>query len=105
MFLVDCIKVNRIENKSFFNRDRIFKISERSKLNNNTYLYWLKENGRKKKKIFKASTIRIERSICRIMELIFLYFKETPLGVENRFTLDFSNNELIYQTNFSTEND
>ena len=26
------------ENKTFFNRDRIFKISERSKLNNNTYL-------------------------------------------------------------------
>ena len=53
MFLVDCIKVNRIENKSFFNRDRIFKISERSKLNNNTYLYWLKENGRKKKRFLR----------------------------------------------------
>ena len=26
------------ENKTFFNRDRIFKISKRSKLNNNTYL-------------------------------------------------------------------
>ena len=37
------------ENKSFFNRDRTFIISERSKLNNNTYLYWLKENGLKKK--------------------------------------------------------
>ena len=35
------------ENKSFFNRDRIFKISERSKLNNNIYLYRLEENGRK----------------------------------------------------------
>ena len=33
------------ENKSFFNRDRTFIISERSKLNNTTYLYWLKENG------------------------------------------------------------
>ena len=39
------------ENKSFFNRDRTFIISERSKLNNNTYLYWLKENGWKIKKI------------------------------------------------------
>ena len=36
-----------IENKNFFNRDRIFKISEKSKLNNNTDLSWLKENGRK----------------------------------------------------------
>ena len=33
------------ENKSFFNRDKNLIISERSKLNNNTYLYWLKENG------------------------------------------------------------
>ena len=35
------------ENKSFFNRGRAFIISERSKLNDNTYLYWLKENGQK----------------------------------------------------------
>ena len=40
------------ENKSFFNRDRTFIISERSKLNNNTYLYWLKENRRKIKNRF-----------------------------------------------------
>ena len=33
------------ENESFFNRDRSFAISERSKLNNNTYLYCVKENG------------------------------------------------------------
>ena len=39
------------------------------------------------------------------MEPIFFYFKETPIGVDNRFTLDFSNNELIYQINFLTEND
>ena len=38
------------ENKSLFNRDRIFTISERSKLNNNTDLYCLKENGQKIKK-------------------------------------------------------
>ena len=40
------------ENKSFLNTDRIFKISERSKLNNNFYLYWLKENGRNIKNRF-----------------------------------------------------
>ena len=39
------------------------------------------------------------------MEPIFFYFKETPLGVDNRFTLDFSNTELIYQINFSAKND
>ena len=40
------------ENKTFFNRERIFKISERSKLNNYTYFYCLKENGRKIKNRF-----------------------------------------------------
>ena len=40
------------ENKIFFNRDRIFIISETSKLNNNTYLYWLKENDGKIKNRF-----------------------------------------------------
>ena len=43
---------SKTKNKSFFNRDRIFTISERSKLNNNTYIYWLKENGRKIKNRF-----------------------------------------------------
>ena len=33
------------ENKSFFDRYRTFTISERLKLNNNIYLYWLKESG------------------------------------------------------------
>ena len=36
--------------KGFFNRGRTFTISERLKLNNNTYIYWLKENGQKNKK-------------------------------------------------------
>ena len=40
------------ENKSFYNRERTFIISKRSKLNNNTYLYWLKENGWKIKNRF-----------------------------------------------------
>ena len=40
------------KNKSFFNRDITFTISERSKLNNNTYLYCLKENGQKIKNRF-----------------------------------------------------
>ena len=33
-------------------RNRPFITSERSKLNDNTYLYWLKENGRKIKNTF-----------------------------------------------------
>ena len=40
------------ENKNLFIRNRIFKISERSKLNNHIYLYWLKEDGWKIKNRF-----------------------------------------------------
>ena len=35
------------ENIPFFNRDRIFTIYKRAKLENGVYLYWLEENGRK----------------------------------------------------------
>ena len=38
------------------------------------------------------------------MEPIFFYFKEAPLEANNKYLLDFSNTELIYQTNFSTKN-
>ena len=39
------------------------------------------------------------------MEPIFFYFKETPFESNNKFALDFSNTKLIYEINFSTEND
>ena len=32
---------------SFFNRDRIFTIYKRAKLNNGTYIYWVEEDGKK----------------------------------------------------------
>ena len=35
------------DNMSFFNRDRIFTIYKRAKLNNGTYLYWVEEDGKK----------------------------------------------------------
>ena len=35
------------ENILFFNRDRIFTIYKRAKLENGIYLYWLEEKGRK----------------------------------------------------------
>ena len=34
-------------NMPFFNRDRIFTIYKRAKLNNGTYLYWVEEDGKK----------------------------------------------------------
>ena len=33
------------ENMSFFNRNRIFTIYKRVKLNNGSYLYWVEEDG------------------------------------------------------------
>ena len=33
----------------FFNRNRIFTIYKRAKLDNGTYLYWLEEDGQKVK--------------------------------------------------------
>ena len=35
------------DNIPFFNRNRIFTIYKRVKLNNGTYLYWVEENGKK----------------------------------------------------------
>ena len=39
------------------------------------------------------------------MEPIYFYFKETMLDTNNKFTLDFSNTELVYQINFSPKKD
>ena len=35
------------DNMSFFNRDRIFTIYKRAKLNNGTCLNWVEEDGKK----------------------------------------------------------
>ena len=40
-----------------------------------------------------------------MMEPIYFYFKETMLDTNNKFTLDFSNTELVYQINFSPKID
>ena len=45
------LRKSTTENKSFL-ADRAFAICERSKLNNSTYLYWLKENSQKIKNRF-----------------------------------------------------
>ena len=35
------------DNMPFFNRDRIFTIYKRAKLNNGEYLFWVEEDGKK----------------------------------------------------------
>ena len=39
------------------------------------------------------------------MKLIFIYLKEIKLGDNNKFTLDFSNTEIIYEIDFLMKND
>ena len=39
------------------------------------------------------------------MEPIYFYCKETALDTNNKFRLDFSNIEMVYETNFSPKND
>ena len=40
------------ENRPFFNRNRIFTINKRVRVGDNTYYYWLKENGQEIKNTF-----------------------------------------------------
>ena len=40
-----------------------------------------------------------------MMEPIYFYCKETALDTNNKFRLDFSNIEMVYETNFSPKND
>ena len=40
-----------------------------------------------------------------MLEPIFFYFRETPIDINNKFTLNFSNTELISQIIFFTKND
>ena len=35
------------ENKTFFNRDRIFTVVNRSKINDQGFIYWIKESDKK----------------------------------------------------------
>ena len=50
-------------------------------------------------------TICFKKSVCWIMQPIYFYFKETLLDANNKFTVDFSNTELVYHINFCPKND
>ena len=39
------------------------------------------------------------------MKPIFIYFKEVELSDKNKFTIDFSNTEIVYEIDFLTKND
>ena len=45
----------------FFNRNRIFIIYTRAKLNNGTYLYWVEEDGKKINGRFLRQLIAINK--------------------------------------------
>ena len=46
--------------KPFFNRNQIFTIYKRVKLNNGSYLYWVEEDGKK----INGRFLRQERIVC-----------------------------------------
>ena len=48
------------ENKPFFNRNQIFTIYKRVKLNNGSYLYWVEVDGKK----INGRFLRQERIVC-----------------------------------------
>ena len=53
-------------------------------------------------KLFKASTENMPFSIEIELKMNpdFTYFKEIPFGENNKFTLDFSNEEFVQQLSF-----
>ena len=39
------------------------------------------------------------------MRSIFIYFREVKLNNKNKFTINFSNTEIVYEIDFLTKND
>ena len=39
------------------------------------------------------------------MRSIFIYFREVKLNNKNKFTINFSNTEIVYEIDFLTNND
>ena len=67
------------DNMLFFNRDRIFTIYKRAKLNNGEYLFWVEEDGKKingrflRQELFKYLNLFLGRAYYRDINLHFVY--------------------------------
>ena len=61
------------DNKPFFNRNRIFTIYKRSKLNNGKYLYWVEENDKKTDgRILRQELFALNIQFARWSEFLFI---------------------------------
>ena len=59
----------------FFNRNRIFIIYTRAKLNNGTYLYWVEEDGKKINGRFLRQLFAINKHFEKWIQLLFILMK------------------------------
>ena len=75
------------DNMPFLNRNRIFAIYERSKLNNGTFLYWVEEEDGKKinGRFLRQELFALNNEFLKWQHL-FLYILEKHLDENNKFT-------------------
>ena len=71
----------------FLNRNRIFTVYERSKLNNGTFLYWVEEEDGKKinGRFLRQELFALNNEFLKWQHL-FLYILEKHLDENNKFT-------------------
>ena len=83
----------------FFNRNIIFTIYKRAKLNNGTYLYWEEEDGKKiNGRFLRQELFAINGQFETWIQILF---KEIMLDENNKFVLDFSDEEFIQKIDFN----
>ena len=87
------------ENMPFFNRNRIFTRYKRAKLNNGPYLYWEEEDDKKiNGRFLRQELFAINDQFEKWIQILF---KEITLDENNKFVLDFSDEEFIQKIDFN----
>ena len=88
------------KNMPLFNRNRIFTIYKRAKLNNGSYLYWVEEDGKKiKGRFLRQELFALNQQFEKWIQISFI-LKNYLFGENNKFTLDFWNEEFVQQLSF-----
>ena len=91
------------DNILFFNRNRILTIYKRAKLNNDIYLYCVEEDSEKiDGRFFREELFAL--NIIFKMRPVLIYFRAAHLNEENKFTLDFSDQEFVQKIDFLLKN-
>ena len=82
------------KNMPFLNRNRICTIYKRAELNNDSYLYWVEEDGKKINGRF------LRQELFAINNQFEKNCKESILNDDIKFVLGFSDEEFVHQVNF-----